>query len=287
MKEPFDGFVENIPQHIHTMTKTYISEHMAVFEPKSYVMDRPMQCEDYQFVIFYATPPPALINNKWYQLKKGSIIGLEIGDQLIVLPTTEIPPERYTTIIINKNFFRKVVSEVTGKKEVQFKRLSSPYSDRLLEFIENYKYEMKNFGNNYPSMLQSITTQIVIQLIRDINGDASEENKDFVNGNYIQQAIEYMHLYYSCNTTIKDICQIIHLSPNHFTRLFKQYTGFTPYNYLLVIRIKKAEEMLRLGKYSIGEIAEKCGFVNAGHFSSLFKRHLGVSPSEYKKNINP
>jgi transcriptional regulator GlxA family with amidase domain len=56
---------------------------------------------------------------------------------------------------------------------------------------------------------------------------------------------------------------------------------------LLVIRIKKAEEMLRLGKYSIGEIAEKCGFVNAGHFSSLFKRHLGVSPSEYKKNINP
>ena len=92
-----------------------------------------------------------------------------------------------------------------------------------------------------------------------------------------------MHAYYNSNIKIDDICNQINISPYHFIRMFKAKTGTTPHEYLLGIRVNKAEEMLKKGIYSIEEVARLCGYIDASHFSSYFKRVLGVTPSAYKK----
>lgn len=131
-------------------------------------------------------------------------------------------------------------------------------------------------------MIHSLSTQIVFQLIRDINADQRKINEKTGN-QYISKAIQLMHEYYNTNISINDTCNHIYLSPCHFKRVFKEYTGQTPHRYLMEIRYEKAKELLRREEKSIEDIARMCGFVNSGHFSVVFKRYSKMSPSEYRK----
>ena len=71
-----------------------------------------------------------------------------------------------------------------------------------------------------------------------------------------------------------------------FYRQFKEYTGQTPLQYILDIRLTTAKKMLESTDYSISEISASVGYDNALYFSRLFHKHIGVSPKEYRKALN-
>lgn len=281
----FNNFIDNITPEVHNQTKTYLGTNLAIFEPERYIVNQEMCFADYHFILFYSTPPPAILDKKHRQFKKGRLISLEPGASLNVLPPANHEfPARYLDIAINKEFFHQIAFDLNKNNEIKFKRIEAAFSRHLIEVIMNFKNEIISFGNSYPLMIESISTQVVIQLLRDINeANTIFQEKHLRDQHNINIAIDYMQNYYSAPISIEDICQIANLSPHYFIRLFKQHTGQTPYQYLMTIRIQRAKEMLKKGKCSILEVSTLCGFVNSGHFSTLFKRYVGVSPTEYKK----
>jgi len=68
-----------------------------------------------------------------------------------------------------------------------------------------------------------------------------------------------------------------------FRRTFRQHTGLAPNQYLLQIRIRKAESLLSTTRIPIQEIAEKTGFESTYYFSRIFKLKTGLSPRDYRK----
>jgi len=66
-----------------------------------------------------------------------------------------------------------------------------------------------------------------------------------------------------------------------FLRLFKQETGLTPNNYIIMKRIEKSKTLLDTGA-GLLEIAVDSGFYDAAHFCKKFKEFIGVTPMEYK-----
>ncbi len=62
-------------------------------------------------------------------------------------------------------------------------------------------------------------------------------------------------------------------------------TGTTPSEYMRAKRIKRAEELLRTGEFTVSEIAYKVGFNNPRYFSKYFQEIYGMTPSQYKKKI--
>ncbi|MGI6684949.1 MAG: AraC family transcriptional regulator [Bacillota bacterium] len=284
MKSHFGTFIENIPPDIHIETKSYISPYLAIFEPQKYVMGDRMCFEDYHFVIFLSNSPLAAINGSRCQFKKGNFIAIPPGTIVSVLSSENIKLGKYIAISVKKDFFERIASEAIGTSEYKIGNKEYAYSKDLFDLIGSFQRELMDYGESYPLMLESISTQIVFQLIRDMNIDSSaKRNKLNKENKYIIKAIEFMQNYYSSNITINDICSMIYLSPCHFKRLFKEYTGRTPYQYLMFIRIERAKEILSEERYSIEEVARMCGFVNSGHFSTAFKRIVGMSPSEYRK----
>jgi len=83
-----------------------------------------------------------------------------------------------------------------------------------------------------------------------------------------------------------DIAKIAALLFTSRSRLFykvKALTGMTPQKYIMEYRLERAEALLREGKYSVTEISEMTGFVNASHFSTKFKKKYGIAPSRYNR----
>jgi AraC-like DNA-binding protein len=71
---------------------------------------------------------------------------------------------------------------------------------------------------------------------------------------------------------------------DYVRKLFKKEVGQSPLEYTTGLRMKKAELMLASNwtrDYSVGEIAQLCGYENALYFSRVFRKHFGCSPSEY------
>jgi AraC family transcriptional regulator len=67
------------------------------------------------------------------------------------------------------------------------------------------------------------------------------------------------------------------MSPYHFSRLFKESTGFSPHQYVIERRVQQAKELLGSTTLPIAEIALLCGFANQSHLNRHLKRLFGVS----------
>lgn len=89
-----------------------------------------------------------------------------------------------------------------------------------------------------------------------------------------------MSNHYKEPLTVQRMASMFNLSDMYFGNLFKQETGMSFRNFLTLIRINRAEEMLYSGEYKIHEIADACGFTDVFYFSRVFKKHRGLSPSD-------
>jgi AraC family transcriptional regulator len=74
-------------------------------------------------------------------------------------------------------------------------------------------------------------------------------------------------------------------SRSHFLRMFRAATGYAPHQYVLRVRLKRAQELMRLGSTSLIDVAAHCGFSSHAHMSRIFRQLLGLTPSEYRRNL--
>ena len=77
----------------------------------------------------------------------------------------------------------------------------------------------------------------------------------------------------------------LHISKNHFGRLFKDFSGFAPQEFLIQTRLALAAEFLTNTTDSVRSIASKIGIENEFYFSRLFKKKYHLSPREYRREL--
>jgi AraC-like DNA-binding protein len=94
----------------------------------------------------------------------------------------------------------------------------------------------------------------------------------------LKRAVAYIHDQIQTHLTVAGIAREVHISPHHFTLLFKQSTGQSPYQYVIEARTRKARELLASGRYSISEIAHQVGFADQSHLTRHIKRLFGITP---------
>ncbi|WP_423127004.1 AraC family transcriptional regulator [Gaoshiqia sp. Z1-71] len=86
------------------------------------------------------------------------------------------------------------------------------------------------------------------------------------------------------NISPEQVAGELNMSYSWFRRFFRKYTGVSPGQYLIHLRIRLARELLEQTGLSVKEIAGQLGFESAGYFSVFFKRQTGVGPLDYRKS---
>lgn len=83
--------------------------------------------------------------------------------------------------------------------------------------------------------------------------------------------------------TVDVVCSLMGMSRTSFYNKLRALTDQAPGDYIRLIRLKRAIQLLKEGKHTITEIAEMTGFSDAKYFREVFKKHFNVSPSQYIK----
>lgn len=99
----------------------------------------------------------------------------------------------------------------------------------------------------------------------------------------ISRSIAYMDQHYDAALSVNDVAFHIGLSASYFTKLFRQSTGYSPYEYLLLRRIDHAKALLLSSAQTVRQIAFETGFNSEENFIRAFKKKVGLSPSGFRK----
>ena len=86
---------------------------------------------------------------------------------------------------------------------------------------------------------------------------------------------------------LAELSGLVHMSPYHFARRFRQSTGVSPHRFLVQRRIEQARTLLAAESLSIAEIARSVGFRTPSHFTTTFRRVTGITPSGYRDREKP
>jgi AraC-like DNA-binding protein len=98
---------------------------------------------------------------------------------------------------------------------------------------------------------------------------------------FIKRAIVYLGEHYTEDVTLEGIAAYCGVSRFHLAREFKNHTGQTVFEYVNMLRCKRASLLLSEGK-SVTETAYACGYESLSYFSRVYRKRMGVSPSNLK-----
>lgn len=87
--------------------------------------------------------------------------------------------------------------------------------------------------------------------------------------------------------TVEEMAGLVGLGTTAFSEKVKSYTGFSPLNYLINIRISEAIKLLKQHDVNVTDIALEIGFYSSQHFATTFKKLTGYTPREFRKNNIP
>jgi AraC-like DNA-binding protein len=135
-----------------------------------------------------------------------------------------------------------------------------------------------------PGFQQECSGKLIYILARIIS---IIKNSEFA-GKEIERKIRMACLYLrdnvKSNVNVEELASELNVGYSYFRRMFKKYTGSSPAQYHMNLRIQKAREMLITGEKSIKEIAFALGFESNQYFSRIFDEKCGMSPLKYRKS---
>ena len=210
--------------------------------------------------IDYVTPDGRVFD----RAKRNNIVSCPIGSKYICrfnVPKS-IPNGGTTDYLINFRLF-----DANGEEF----RLSD---DRLSILPDNPKYYLESF-----SRIDSIGRKGLLSPPR-IKG--MMQKRDIMTSRFasIYPAIKYIRSTDIAEIDVEGLAAQCHLSKSGFRRLFREYTGMAPLEYVNHMKAAQAKARLKSGVMTVAEVAESLGFSDPSYFSRFYRRATGRRPSE-------
>jgi AraC family transcriptional regulator len=135
----------------------------------------------------------------------------------------------------------------------------------------------------------SLATLLVVRLLRGhyslgrrSAGRMEGRPNTGLSGAALRRVTDYVEENLAQNLTLESIADVAHMSPFHFSRVFKLSTGLSPHQYVLRRRIEKAKGLLAGSDLPLHEVADLSGFTDQSHLARHFRRQLDTTPRSFR-----
>jgi AraC-like DNA-binding protein len=144
--------------------------------------------------------------------------------------------------------------------------------------------ELSQMDIAYTVRIKALSFEFLSYLVKYVeqSNETAVPNHQHV---HVIKTKQYIEEHFSQNIKLTDIAAETYVSMYYLSHLFKEYTGYSPMNYLSSLRISKAQDLLAYSEYSISEISTIVGYDDLQHFSNAFKKRTGLSPRAYRNRL--
>jgi AraC-like DNA-binding protein len=154
------------------------------------------------------------------------------------------------------------------------------FQENILQLFFEIIQSVKEEKTGHQQVIAATTILMVSKILSVIR------NQEFA-GKSIERTIQKACLYFrenlNKNINIEKLAQELNVGYSYFRQMFRKYTGISPTQYHLSLRIQKARNLLVSTDQSFKEIAIDLGFESYFYFSRIFKDKTGQSPMEFRK----
>lgn len=176
----------------------------------------------------------------------------------------------------NPQFFEENMRAfISAVSEVYVSALTEK-QEEIRQFLEIYSF------NDIDSYMSEITGFIIA-----LHEKLDSEFGDSKNKQKIKQALIYIGENYDKDLNMAVVSNFVSMNYSLFSYEFKEYTGQNFVTYLKELRLNEAKCLLAETDLQVQEIGRRVGYENEKHFMKTFKSECGVTPTEYRKNMQP
>lgn len=232
-----------------------------------------MECE---LLYIEKGPVTVSLNNAVYSLEKGEAFFIDSREIHYIKGSA-------SSIARILMFDARLLDEIAPGRRPQSPRLS-PCS-LIPDYYREIKKELNSQGPYFDLKVRSLLLLLMVEIFRKeplADRVKGRDNTSMENYKNLLGEIEEKCSYF----TFEDAAGFMGLSKPYFSRFFKTVSGMTFSQYLNIIRLEKAIDLLNrnTGRLSITDIASRCGFDTIRHFNRVFRDFTGFSPRELPEN---
>ena len=162
-----------------------------------------------------------------------------------------------------------------------------PLHAKLSAYLQTAEEEYLSKEPCYQLPIRASVYQMMTALLRYYSAEKKDdEHAVYHNVMRMKSVLDKIEDDHEGTLTVAELSSMLLVSPDHFTRIFKESLGVTPLEYINRVRIGRAMILLAKTSDPIESVAKAAGFSGTSYFYRLFKALVGTSPLAFKKSLD-
>ena len=196
--------------------------------------------------------------------------------------TLHIDPDTFHGPLIDKRAFASI------RRMIERAQRGLAFPEAAIQIVREDIINLARSTDSFAAVIRLFNLLYRLSLVedaRELSSSAFTETKGSNEDERIRLVKEYISNRYMNDIALSELAAIARMSPESFSRFFRNKTGRTPNRYLIDYRLGIAARMLLTTKLSVSEIGFSCGFNTLSHFNRLFRESKGCTPSEFRERF--
>jgi AraC family transcriptional regulator len=198
-------------------------------------------------------------------------------------------PIDHLVVAIHPRLIAQTLEETAHETEVELTEHWNLVDGHISSLLNEMAADLNDQSPAGSIYGDTLATALSVYLLKRyaVRRRAPTAYKGGLPGYRLRRVLDYIASNLDKNISLSELAAIAGMSPHYFSELFKQSTGRSPHNYILLRRIECAKHGLLNPARSILDAALDAGFQNASHFARMFQRVEGISPSRFRADYMP
>jgi len=172
------------------------------------------------------------------------------------------------------------------RQRVYKRHLDTEEQSQVATLIDDIQTEFQ-LGHHLSAHAALLRLQLLLIFLERLEASGpANPSKSTPGPSWLSSTISHIDDNLRNGLSLLELAQYAAVSPAHFSRAFKRYTGMTLTDYALARRVIIAKEHLVQGDETMAAVADACGFDSLPHFYRQFKKLTGTTPAAYRRTMN-
>lgn len=190
--------------------------------------------------------------------------------------------EAYDYFILLMDYITSFNEEIQRNKIIEILVLAT----YAMNFDNKENFGIINYTEYFKELIQLDEKDLIewaYQKFIFLTGCVKPQSPINYSNRIVEATKDYLEAHYAEDISLEDLAEHVNISPQYFSKLLKRTTGFNFIDWLAMLRVRKAKELLINTSLTVKEVCFLVGYKDPNYFSRIFKKRTGITPSEFVK----